>query len=216
MTSTPVQLSETALREGKHDLHALRNIARNPVYIGIGGCGMNMLITWMKYLQSGSCTLAVNRDRNRLTDAEGFDHKLLLSEVAAEDEHGELRTASKRQIASSIKNHLDELSEMVGERNQITLLAGLGGATGSWASQAICNHFIAADKQLVTVLVMPFAFESARVKVADQALTGFDGSAYRVLCFNDYLIKHTHKHTSMVGAFEMMNQKAFELLGFPE
>jgi len=212
MTGTPVQLSETALRESEHDRHAFRNIARNPVYIGIGGCGMNMLITWMKYLQSGSCTLAVNRDRNRLTVAEGFDHKLLLSEVAAEDEHGELRTASKRQIASSVKNHLDALSEMVGERNQIILLAGLGGATGTWASQTICNHFVAAEKQLVTVLVMPFAFERQRVKVAEQALTGFDGSAHRVLCYNDYLISHSPDNTSLEDAFEMMNGKAFELL----
>jgi len=61
------------------------------------------------------------------------------------------------------------------------------------------------------VLVMPFGFESERMKVAEYALPGFDGAASRVLCFNDYLIKHTPEHTSMADAFEIMNKKAFEL-----
>ncbi len=72
------------------------------------------------------------------------------------------------------------------------------------------------DKQVVTVLVMPFGFESERMKVAEYALPGFDGDANRVLCFNDYLIKHTPENTSMAYAFDMMNQKAFDLLSMPE
>jgi len=47
-------------------------------------------------------------------------------------------------------------------------------------------------------------------------LPGFDGDANRLLCFNDYLIKHTPEYASMADAFDMMNEKAFELLSMPE
>jgi len=62
------------------------------------------------------------------------------------------------------------------------------------------------------VLVMPFGFERERVKVADEALAGFDGKAHQVLCFNDSLSKHMPKDISLSGAFEIMNEKVFELL----
>jgi len=87
---------------------------------------------------------------------------------------------------------------------------------GTWASQIICNRLIATDKQVVTVLVMPFGFERERVKVAEHALPDFDEAALRVQCFNDYLIRHAPQETSMTDAFEIMNEKAFELFGLFE
>jgi len=101
-------------------------------------------------------------------------------------------------------------------KNSVIILAGLGGVIGTWASQLICNRLVAMDKQVVTVLAMPFGFESERMKVAEYALPSFDGAAHRVLCFNDYLIKHTPEHTSMADAFDIMNQKAFDLLNIPQ
>jgi len=101
---------------------------------------------------------------------------------------------------------------MLENRNNIILLGGMGGLTGTWVSQLLCNELIAKGKKVVTVLVMPFGFEKNRVKVAEEALDGFDGKEHQVLCLNDSLSKYTPEGTSVQDAFEIMNEKVFELI----
>ncbi|PIW47975.1 MAG: hypothetical protein COW18_08440 [Zetaproteobacteria bacterium CG12_big_fil_rev_8_21_14_0_65_54_13] len=165
-------------------------------YMGIGGCGMNMLESWLKYLPTSACTVAVNRDSTRLKEATGIQQHIFLAELSATNHQG--------QVMASIKEHMGELEAMVQRQDVIFLLAGLGGATGTWASQFLCDQFLSMGKQVVMVLVMPFSFECKRVTLAEEALAGFDGMAHRVLCYNDYLIRHAPEGTSMTDAFELL------------
>jgi len=183
--------------------------------IGIGGCGMNMMISWLDRLPDDTLCMAVNRDRDQLKKEHAITHKFLLNHVSSVDAKGDLKHATKAQIQASMKEQMPHLINALTGKDQVILLAGLGGVTGTWASQWLCNQLVAMDMQVITVLVMPFGFEGKRVILAEEALSGFDGAAHRVLCFNDYLIKHTPKGTSVVDAFDIMNEKAFDLMSLP-
>ncbi|MFQ5356433.1 MAG: hypothetical protein ACE5DY_08125 [Mariprofundaceae bacterium] len=180
-------------------------------FIGVGGGGVNMLESWLDKLPGDALCIALDRDEKSFHRKKIFEHKLVLSKVKAVGSTVEYSASVKSEVQASIDEQKYELEALLKDRDNVIVLAGLGGVIGTWASQLICNRLIAMDKQVVTVLVMPFGFERERMKVAEYALPGFDGAAHRVLCFNDYLIKHTPENASMADAFEIMNQKAFEL-----
>jgi len=183
--------------------------------LGIGGGGINMLESWQNKLPKNSLCVAVDRNEkpflNRPTE-----HKLALMKIKALGSTVEYAESAQAEVARSIDHKMPELLDLLQGRERVILMAGLGGVIGTWATQIICNRLVAMDKQVVTVLIMPFGFERERIKVAECALPGFDGSADRVLCYNDYLIKHTPEHTSFEEALEIMNEQAFQLLSMSE
>lgn len=181
------------------------------VFIGIGGGGVSMLESWLDKLPADALCIALDRDGKHLHRKKKFEYKLALFNIKSLGSTVEYAESVRAEIEKSVDDKMPELIAKFQERNRIVLLAGLGGVIGTWASQTICNRLIAMNKQVVTVLVMPFGFERERMKVAEYALPSFDGAAHQVLCFNDYLIKHTSENTSMADAFEIMNEKAFEL-----
>ncbi len=180
-------------------------------WIGTGGCGMNMLESWQQQLPDDALCIGIDRDGKPLREKTGLKHKFALRNVKSLGSTVEYAESVQTEVQSSIDEQMSGLMDLIGEQDRMVVLAGLGGVIGTWASQIICNHLVSKDKQVVTVLVMPFDFERERVKVAEESLSGFDGDAHRVLCFNDYLIKHTPDGTSMQDAFQIMNEKAFEL-----
>jgi len=180
-------------------------------FIGIGGCGINMLESWLDKLPGIALCIAMDRDEKDFHRKKTFAHKIFLSNVKALGSTVEYSKSVRAEVDRSLDKEISELTDLLQGRRRVVLLAGLGGVIGTWASQIICNRIIAIDKQVVTVLVMPFGFENERVKVAEHALPGFDEAALRVQCFNDYLIKHVPNHTSFKDALEIMNVKAFEL-----
>jgi len=185
-------------------------------FIGVGGCGRSMLTCWQDKLPEGALSIAVDRDkRSFVTSGEG-ECRLLLANIKSKGSAVEYAASVRQEVEKSLTEHLSALDAQLSSVQTVILLAGLGGVVGTWASQLLCNHLQAAGKQVVTVLVMPFSFERDRLQVAEASLPDFDGMAHRVLCFNDYLIKHTPENTSMKDAFAIMNEKAFELLSIPE
>ena len=175
-----------------------------------------MLDSWLDKLPDDALCIAIDRDDKDLHRKNKFAHKIVLSNVKALASTVEYSKSVRAEVERSIDKKMSELTDLLQDHSRVVLVAGLGGVIGTWASQIICNRLIAIDKQVVTVLVMPFGFERERVKVAEHALPGFDEAALRVQCFNDYLIRHAPEEISMTDAFEIMNEKAFELLGMPE
>ncbi len=187
----------------------------NIAFIGVGGCGVNMLESWLGMVPADTLCIAIDRDERDFRRKKKIKHKFTLLNVKCLNSTVEYSESVQAEVQASLDKQMSELTFMLRDHNYVVILAGLGGVVGSWASQVICNRFVAMDKQVTTVLVKPFGFESERVKVADYALPGFDGTAYRLLCINDYLLKHTPENTSFEGALDIMNEKAFELLGIP-
>jgi len=183
--------------------------------IGVGGCGVNMLESWLDKLSADTLCIAIDRDEKDFRRREEFKHKFALFNIKCLNSTVEYSESVQAEVLASIDKQMSELTFMLRDHDDVVILAGLGGVVGTWASQTICNRLVAMDKQVTTVLVKPFGFERERMKVADDALPGFDGTAHRVLCINDYLLKHTPEGTSFEDALDIMNEKAFELLGMP-
>jgi len=192
-----------------------REPAQGAALIGIGGCGCSMLENWQEKLPEEALCIAVDRDKREFVTSRQFEHQIILMNVKSKASTVEYAESVQKEVERSLEKHLSALDQQLDGKVPVILLAGLGGVIGTWASQLLCNYLTARNRAVVTVLVMPFGFERERVKVAEAALSGFDGAAHRVLCFNDYLIKHTPEGTSMADAFEIMNEKAFELMSLP-
>jgi len=184
----------------------------NIAFIGVGGCGVTMLETWLDKLPKDALCVAIDRDEIDFYKKTKLKHKITLLNIKSIKSTVEYSESVISEVQDSIDEQMKKLMLMLQGMNRVVILAGLGGVIGSWASQIICNRLIAMDKQVLTVLVMPFSFERETVKVADYALPRFDGSANRVLCFNDYLLKNTPENISMEKSLEIMNEKTFELL----
>jgi len=189
---------------------------KKSAFIGVGGCGINMLKSWSKHLPSEICRIVINRGEHELKRSSGMNIFILNKRSTVSGIEKIYMVAGERQIQTAMQQHMIELTDILKDHQTVVLLAGLGGQTGTWATQLLCNHLVSIGKRVVTVLVMPFSFERKRVELAEQSLAGFDGSAHRVLCFNDYLIRHTPEDTSLEAGFEFMNEKAFDLLSFPD
>ena len=188
----------------------------NNAFIGVGGCGVNMLESWLNMLPPDVLCIALDRDEKDFRRKKKFRHKLALLNIKCLNSTVEYSESVKTEVQVSLDQQMSELTFMLRDHDFVVILAGLGGVVGSWGSQIICNRLVAMNKQVTTVLVKPFGFERERMKVAEYALPGFDGTAHRVLCINDYLLKHTPKDISFEDALDIMNEKAFELLGMPD
>jgi len=184
----------------------------NIAFIGVGGCGVTMLESWLDKLPNNALCVAIDRGERYFYKKTKFKNKIALLNVKSINSTVEYSESVISEVQASIDEQMPKLTVMLQDMNRVVILAGLGGVIGSWASQIICNRLIAMNKQVVTVLVMPFSFTREAVKVADFALPRFDGAAHRVLCFNDYLIKNTPKHISLEESLKIMNEKTFELL----
>jgi len=138
-----------------------------PALIGVGGCGVHMLESWLDKLPDDALCIAMDRDEKDFHRKKKFDHKLVLSKVKAVGSTVEYSRSAQAEVERSMDKQMPELTAMLQGRNSVIILAGLGGVIGTWASQLTCNRLIAMDKQVVTVLVMPFGFESERMKVAE-------------------------------------------------
>jgi len=193
----------------------MHNRISETAFIGVGGCGINMLKSWAPHLPQKVCRIAINRDKQSLHMVSNMTRLLLNRDCIVNGEEKSFTPTGEKQIQTCMQQQMSELTDLLEGRSSIILLAGLGGDTGTWASQIICNHLLSIGKQVVTVLVMPFSFERKRVKLAEESLAGFDGSAHRVLCYNDFLIRHSPKGYSFNESLEFMNEQAFDLLSFP-
>jgi len=183
--------------------------------IGIGGCGRSMLKCWRDKQPDGALCIAVDRDKRSFVTSDACELQLMLANIKSKGSTVEYVDSVRQEVKASLAEHLPSLESGLSDKNKVILLAGLGGVIGTWASQILCNHLQSVGKKVETVLVMPFGFERERMKVAEYALPDFDGGADRLLCINDYLLKHTPEDISFEDALEIMNEKAFDLMSFP-
>jgi len=179
--------------------------------IGVGGCGLAMLTSWQHKLPEGALCIGVDRPRRALASTPPFKPSFQLEGLKAKGSTVEYVGSVRREVRHCLAGILPELDESLRDFSRLVLLAGLGGVVGSWAGQELCRHLVEQGKQVTAMLVMPFGFERERTRVAEAALPGFDAAQARVLCFNDYLIRHAAA-SRLDEAYEEMNAQAFELL----
>ena len=182
------------------------------VFVGIGGCGIGMLRSWMSRLPDRVASIAVDRDDRSIVSSTGFDRDILLSSVKAHGSSFEYADAARVEVARAIENQWTQIEASLDNASSVVLLAGLGGVVGSGGAVEVGCRLVERRFDVTAMLVMPFAFEGDRVKMARAALAAMPAFSRQILCHNDYLIRHAPKGASMNEAFDVMNDRAWDLL----
>jgi len=91
-----------------------------------------------------------------------------------------------------------------------SLLVGLGGATGSWASQVMVRALNGMGKRISALVTEPFGFERKRMRIADDAQAAFQSVDYLVVGSNQHLIAGSKPGDSLDDAFTRMNKLMYE------
>jgi len=161
-------------------------------------------------LPRNACTIAVNRDAKRLSMEPDVQHRILLEEISAVDERGDLLPVGKNDEQTVMQRHWPELEALLCDTDDVCLLAGLGGATGSWASPVIVHKLKTMSKRIVMVVVKPFDFERRRLRIADDAMNSFKTVDYLVVASNQQLMYGSNPDDSLDEAFTRMDKLIYE------
>lgn len=113
----------------------------------------------------------------------------------------EVGRMAARESAASIRDFLKDTRLLV-------LVAGLGGGTGSGAAPVLADLAREAGMFLVSVVLMPFAFEGQRRREqADRALEEISRLSDIVYCFeNDYMEDLFHSRSGARAVFEEVDR----------
>lgn len=173
------------------------------VIVGLGGAGANILQRF-----SGSsadnvrlCIMSLDERLGRecgnvefLQLGAGLNHGL---GSGGDPEMGRLAVAESKE----------QILELLKDARLLVMVVGLGGGTGSGVAPVLAQMARDAGVFLVSVLVMPFAFEGRRRREqADQALETIASVSDLVYCFeNDYMEDLFRSRQGAQAVFEEAN-----------
>ncbi len=168
LTNSKMQLSDG----GKDFLEAERieavmKMARpNVCVIGVGGAGSN-IVSWIKQRGiSGGKLIAANTDAAHLAITKA-DRRILMGEKSM---HGQGAGGYPERGAIAARDTLDEFHKETETSNIIFLCAGLGGGTGTGASEVLARELRKDGRLLIGVVTLPFSVERFRYENAKNGL----------------------------------------------
>lgn len=136
------------------------------VLVGVGGAAIriarNIAQRNLPYLE----TLAINCDA-RVQDLEDFDRRICLSPEGGAESDTYGSAAVGHRLARAAEPALDRVFEGA---TFVTILASLGGGTGTGALPTVLEAAARASQALKVFVVKPFECEGERRAIADRAI----------------------------------------------
>jgi cell division protein FtsZ len=190
----------------KSDISPLERIepARNIALIGLGGAGVNILDQLALRFQQSVRMIAIDSDRQVIAGS-AVAEKHLLGAIRCRG----LGCGGDPDFARElVAQDLNVLEEILGPVEQAILLVGVGGGTGSGASQALAEWLRERGVRVVVLAVTPFSFEAKRrMETAVRAVADLRQAADAVMVLsNDRLTRHIGLDQSVQESFRMMNE----------
>lgn len=136
--------------------------------VGVGGGGGNAVNRMIEEGLQGVEFVAVNTDVQDLSDIKEPAMTLQIGEKITKG----LGVGSNAEMGmQAALENTESIIEMLEGANMVFITAGMGGGTGTGASQVIANHSSSMGILTVAIVTKPFEFEGAvRIKVADDGL----------------------------------------------
>jgi cell division protein FtsZ len=131
--------------------------------VGVGGAGTNLLSQAITSGLSPKNCIAVNTDRNRLSESLA-QNKVLLGESAGNNSGWTAQRTGRVQVMAH------RVAPFTKESDFTILLTGLGGVTGTVAGPAIAQLNRDQVRPVVSVVALPFIHERERRFVALRGL----------------------------------------------
>lgn len=136
--------------------------------IGVGGGGGNAVNRMIEEGLQGVEFVAVNTDVQDLSDIKEPAMTLQIGEKITKG----LGVGSNAEMGmQAALENTESIIEMLEGANMVFITAGMGGGTGTGASQVIANHSSSMGILTVAIVTKPFEFEgAARIKVAEDGI----------------------------------------------
>lgn len=174
------------------------------VIVGIGGAGANILQCFGGSSADNVRLCSMSLDE-RVGRGSGNVEFLQLGEGL---NHG-LGSGGDPQVGKqAAEGSAGDISRLIKGARLVVMVAGLGGGTGSGAAPVLAHMAKEEGIFLVTVAVMPFAFEGRRRRQqADAALEEISRLSDIVYCFeNDYMEEMFRSRPGARAVFEEVNR----------
>ncbi|KKS76006.1 MAG: Cell division protein FtsZ [Candidatus Azambacteria bacterium GW2011_GWA2_42_9] len=188
--------------------------------VGVGGGGGNAVTRMFNSQIKGVDFVAVNTDAQDLKHAKA-NVKVHIGKNLTKGLGAGMNPDIGRQAAEENRN---EIQDALKGADLIFITCGLGGGTGSGASQIIAD--VARDVGALTLAVVtkPFSFEGKkRIAIAEEALVSLRDRVDTLITIpNDKVLSLIDKNTSLVEAFSIVDdilrqgvQGIADLITFP-
>ncbi|TLS77582.1 hypothetical protein FE236_02960 [Mariprofundus erugo] len=178
----------------------------NPMFIGVGGCGINLLEAWKNGLPESSAFIGVNRDSTRLKNLDGQMKTIRLLSADHVDVWSEELSTAEMQVKASMQMNFTQVNAFMDNHDSVVILAGLGGMTGSWATQVLAEYCIASRWSAVVMVTTPFCFERKRKHVAIEALQALKSLGCPVITYDNQDITKLYPNCSFSDALWRANK----------
>lgn len=173
------------------------------VIVGLGGAGANIL---QRFRGSSAenvrlCIMSLDERLGREVGNVEF------IQLGAGLNHG-LGSGGDPEVGRmAMEESREEIASLLENARLLVMVVGLGGGTGSGVAPLLAEMASKAGVFLVSVLVMPFAFEGRRRREqADRALEKISSVSDLVFCFeNDYMEDLFRTRNGAMAVFEEAN-----------
>ena len=171
--------------------------------VGVGGSGCNVIARMREVGLRGVELIAVNTDAQALHQS-GAEEKLHIGKNLTKGLGAGMNPEIGRQAA---EENRDEVQDVLKDADMIFVTCGLGGGTGTGASQVVAEVAKESGALTVAVVTKPFSFEGMqRAMIAEEGLEQLkDRVDALVVIPNDRLLQIIDKKTSLLSAFRIVD-----------
>jgi cell division protein FtsZ len=173
--------------------------------IGVGGGGGNAVNRMIEERLQGVEFVAVNTDVQDLANIKPPGVTLQIGEKITKG----LGVGSNADMGmQSALENTDAIIEMLEGAHMVFITAGMGGGTGTGASQVIANHAASMGILTVAIVTKPFDFEgAARMKVAEEGIKALKDSVDAIITIpNQKLFELEDADMSFKDAYKKVDE----------
>ncbi len=179
----------------------------NLYVVGVGGCGCNTVEHITEKDVDSVKTVAINTDDRVLGDLD-VDRQMLIGKDVTDGNGAKGDPSIGKRAAEQSEG---QILKTIDGADMIVIVAGMGGGTGSGASEVIADLAKRNGKMVVTYAVMPFSMEKDRYDRAQNSLENISKLSNATTVFeNDEALVHGDE--TLDEAFKMADRMLYRLV----
>lgn len=173
--------------------------------LGVGGAGGNAINRMIDEGLSGVDFIAVNTDIQDLSNVKEPAFTLQIGDKITKG----LGTGSNAEVGmQAALENTEAIIDVLEGSHMVFITAGMGGGTGTGASQVIANHSLSMGILTVAVVTRPFDFEgNSRMVIADQGIKALMDSVDAIIVIpNQKLFELEDAEISYKDAYKKVDE----------